>query len=136
MKIIKTLLIGSLFTSSLCFAEQVQELVGYWKSSKGAIYKSDGSNFICTWMPKEIRNQYSQWDNKNRLFGIKVNSENITAIQKIWMPDGTGAISPVEIIISQDTLILERTDEHPKDGKSKHQIKFTRYTKNDLEAQG
>jgi|GEM_PF-1929454 len=109
MKTIISILLVLLVSSTCIAAEKVQSLVGTWQSQKGALYKSDGTNFICFYIPKEYKEKLSHWQDKNRLKDIKETASGIEAIQILRVADGRTVEVPTKVVIKENQLTLTFT---------------------------
>ncbi len=87
-------------------AATVDWLVGKWVSSRGAIYESDGSNFVCVRIPENHMAEYGHWLNKNRLTEFQNTEDGLFAMQYLRSKNGETSQVPTLIERGTGTLTL------------------------------
>jgi hypothetical protein len=104
--IVKTL--AFLLLANTCqAAEKIPSLVGYWESHRGAIYESDGTDFVCKYIPEQHMKNYWHWRGKNRLTEIKITASGMEASQYLRWKDGRVQTTPTKIEIRDGSIYLE-----------------------------
>lgn len=106
MKIIISILTFLIIASTSIAAEKVQVLTGIWESQRGALYQSDGTNFICFYIPEKHMEKFGHWKDKNALTDIKETALGIEAKQFLRYPDGRTKTTPTQITIKNNNLTL------------------------------
>ena len=95
--------------------ETVTSVAGKWKSHRGAIYESDGSNLTCVFIPESLEPTYGYWLGKTRLEGITRSPAGLTATQILRWPDGKTIGVPARLEVTRATLSITFTD--PRSGE-------------------
>jgi hypothetical protein len=103
-QIIKIIIL--LLLPTIGFAEPVESLKGFWKSPFGAIYKSDGTDFVCIELPDNLKAKYGHWLNKNKLTDIVSTESGIEATEFLRWKDGRIQKIPSNIVLDGNSLIF------------------------------
>ena len=118
------LLLTILFTPSDAFSNYyIDKIAGTWKSQRGVIYKSDGSNFVCLYMPEQYMDQYGHWLNKNGLTGFRYTKDGLTVLQYFRIKGGQIYQVPTDVEVYENKIILRF--KIPSKGKQFERV-FTR----------
>ena len=101
------LLITLFFSSYDAFSKgHIDEISGTWESSRGAIYESDGSNFVCIYIPEQHMEKYSHWLNKNSLTDFRYTENGLMASQYLRKKNGEVSQVSTMIELTGNTIIL------------------------------
>ena len=96
-----------IFNSSVAFSQHhIEEIVGTWVSQRGALYESDGSNFVCVYIPKQHMEKYKHWLNKNRLTDFQRTKNGLVASQYLRKKNGETSKVAATIELKARLMIL------------------------------
>jgi len=97
-------------TPSTAFSNYyIDEIAGTWESKSGILYKSDGSNFVCHYIPGKYMGQYGHWLNKNGLTGFRYTKDGLTVLQYFRTKSGKIYQVPTLVELGDNTITLRYT---------------------------